>query len=79
MRDPNVVILHRYVYDGEGNRLDQSEHIDSCNPGDIICIWVAAPGSGKILYEVSHVDEKGVWGFVVKDTSSVDVEEDIEF
>lgn len=36
--------------------------------GDEICIHVSAPGTGHILYSITHIDEHGIYGVIVENT-----------
>lgn len=36
------------------------------SPGDLYAVDVAAPGIGRIVYEITRNDESGMWGRVVE-------------
>ncbi len=45
--------------------------------GDTVAVWIASPGSGRIVYKVTRKDAEGLWGYVVSDTSQLLSPEDV--
>lgn len=39
--------------------------------GDHLCAFAAAPGTGKIVHEITRMDHTGVYGVVVENTISI--------
>jgi len=61
-------IGYRMTDDCEQVRVDDSATCDRYKPGDAFVVWAGAPGTGRTIYAVTHVDGFGVWGTVASDT-----------
>lgn len=68
------LIYSRWTYrfenpeDEEPTRIDESEYCSQYSPGDTYVTFAGAPGCGRTVYEVTRVDEDGIWGVVQSDT-----------
>ena len=63
-----TLVMGRTAYTGEGQKIDCSGDIDRYKPGDHCVIWAGAPGIGRVVYRVTRLDEKGLWGVEVENT-----------
>jgi hypothetical protein len=57
-----------YVHDGDGGAFVDNRHFAGHDVGDIITHDVAAPGTGRVVYRITRVDDRGAWGVVVSST-----------
>jgi hypothetical protein len=62
--------IYAYASPGalEAEEIDNSAECDSHEIGQRVTHFAAAPGIGMITYEVALIDDKGVWGRVLKNT-----------
>lgn len=51
-----------------GGFMSPNAHYRNYAVGDIVTHFVAAPGTGRVVYRVTRIDDKGAWGVVVEDT-----------
>lgn len=68
------LILNRIVYRFDGDRAvleDTSPECDVYKRGDALVTWAGAPGTGRTVYRITRVDQRGVWGVEVSDTARV--------
>jgi hypothetical protein len=66
------LIIPRFVYRYNGSepeRIDCSEEIVRVKVGDKISHEVGAPGYGMIVYRVKLINDDGVWGTILSDSS----------
>lgn len=52
-------------------RVDNSKYIERYKVGGEFVSFVAAPGSGRLVWSIARIDEKGMWGYLVEDTSRI--------
>lgn len=59
-----------YSFDDNENSIpeDNSEILSTIKVGQTLTYTAAAPGTGKVTYRVTRIDEKGAHGFRVKNT-----------
>lgn len=63
-------IAQKYVYTGEGEKVvsDVFKDWSKKKPGDHVVIFAGAPGSGKVVYEITRITPSAVYGFEVSNT-----------
>ncbi len=49
----------------------QTEDIGKLTVGDNLLVQNGAPGIGHILYKITQIDEKFVYGFILEDTTRI--------
>lgn len=61
-----------YGFDEHGNQYerptDNSKEIDSYPKGGTYTVHVSAPGTGRVVYVVTDVDEDGLWGVQIENS-----------
>jgi len=63
------LIWPRITYGGDGKPHDNSEYIDKYKGKNTIVFDVGAPGYGRVIYRITNIDDKGIWGVLLKDES----------
>lgn len=66
-----VRIYPPFVYTGKNKRVRYElydEAVKKNKVGDLVTHFASAPGVGKITYEISKIDETGVYGRVLFDS-----------
>jgi hypothetical protein len=64
------LVFSRTAWNGEGEKIDTSKDIRDLKlkVGGKFVTWAAAPGSGKAVYAITKIDQKGVWGKLESNT-----------
>lgn len=75
-----TLMIGRISYKGDGTEVRMSnrelaEFVTNHAPAkmsDLIgkraCFWAGAPGVGRHVWEVTRIDEEGIWGQTIKNT-----------
>jgi len=73
-RDEIELVEHRFVYsfnhpdavkDGPDAKPVREERTIDCAVGEEVTHSASAPGTGKVTYRITRIDEEGAWGFVI--------------
>jgi len=48
---------------------DSSDEIEKYKTGDEMTFEIAAPGTGRRVYRITHIDVQGIWGNLIEDSS----------
>jgi len=67
------LIVPRTYYHSDGNPegalVKGTRSMDGYYRGRVLVFHVAAPGTGRLIQQVTKVDEEGAWGVTIEDTS----------
>ncbi len=67
-KDHLVVSRKTYSFDEDDQWVehDHSAEVDALQVGETVVHWVAAPGSGKVIYRVTRIDQEGAHGVLLQ-------------